>query len=79
MVSKIFRNTILVLVLKTHVHADFLLTCSSSLSWLQTFDAHLKKRTNKLQFSIYSVQVNEVKLSQTFIFGEDQEIFTTHS
>ena len=45
----------------------------------EIFNAHLKRRTNKSQVSIYSVYmlVSEVKLSQTFIRRQVQKIFTT--
>ena len=43
------------------------------------FDAHLKRRTNTFHVPFYSVYmlVSEVKLSQTFIQRQVQEIFTT--
>ena len=34
------------------------------------FDAHLERRRNKFQVSIYSVQVCQVKLSQTKKFSQ---------
>ena len=55
-------------MLKTHT-CRFCI-CSSILSWLQNFHAHLKRKRNKFQVSIYSVKVCQVKLSQTKIFSK---------
>ena len=55
-------------MLKTHT-CRFCI-CSSILSWLQNFHAHLKRKRNKFQVSIYSVKVCQVKLSQTKKFSK---------
>ena len=53
---------------------------TSSLEWLQNFDADLIRRTNKFQVSIYSVYIlaSAVKWSQIFIQQQIQEIFITN-